>query len=143
MDYSEDWKQFLAENPEIEGGALMTADGSFISSAAIEDAERASIAHCAALVAIAHQLIQDAMRGEFDVLVVEGKQGYVVLMPILDKAILAVLARKQAKLGLVILDMRCAIDTRFGSGLASEAIISPQPPMPDDARAKPDWGQWR
>src|SRR5262245_60652535 len=132
MDYFDHWKSFLSQNSDLQGGALMSLDGALISKMSFGSV----IPDCVALVTLAHQLIQDTHIGELDVLVLEGEHGYVVLMPILDKAIFAVLAQKNARLGLVILDMRRAIDVSFGPGLAIEPIFPPRPPKRDTAHAK-------
>jgi predicted regulator of Ras-like GTPase activity (Roadblock/LC7/MglB family) len=41
---------------------------------------------------------------------VKGEKGYVVLMSVGEEAVLTVLAREQAKLGLILLDMRRAAE---------------------------------
>jgi predicted regulator of Ras-like GTPase activity (Roadblock/LC7/MglB family) len=140
MDFSKHWKQFLSDKPGLEGGALFTPDGVLLSSAtfgAPDDCE-ISVARCAAAVAIARQLAHDAQRTEFKELVFEGEESYLVLLPILDKAILAVLAAKRTKLGLTLLDMRQAIDERFGPGLATEPIFLPFMPKSGSAHTRPE-----
>ncbi len=135
MDFSVHWKQFLSECPEITGGAFLTTNGILISDANfgnVENNERI-VARCAAIAAIAHQLAEDTQRGEFQALIFEGEYGYLVLMPVLDKAIFAVLAHKQAKLGLILLEMRRVIDDPFGPGLATEPIPLPLSPKYDSA----------
>lgn len=135
MDFSAHWKQFLSECPEITGGAFLTTDGMLISDTNFGDTEtnEKAVHRCAAIIAIAHQLTEDTQRGEFQALIFEGEYGYLVLVPVLDKAIFAVLAHKQAKLGLILLEMRRAIDDPFGPGLAAEPIILPRPPKYDSA----------
>jgi hypothetical protein len=133
MDHVEAWQQFLSDCPEIEGGAYFHVDGERISSANFGEAE----ASYAAAATIARQLIQDVMDDEFEALILEGEHGYVILTPVLDKAILAALVDKQAKLGLALLDMKRAIDDTFGLGLAAEPVLPPQPPKYDSAHAKP------
>jgi hypothetical protein len=60
-------------------------------------------------------------------------------MPVLDKTVFVVLARKQTPIGLIILDMLHALhDGPFGPGLVAEPIILPQPPKRGTAYAKPD-----
>jgi uncharacterized protein len=140
MDFSEDWWEFLSRSREIEGGALMTVDGVLITSAKFgsSETEETLWTHCAAFVAIARQFTEYTERGEFDALILEGKHGYIILMPVIDKTIFAVLARKQAKLGLVLLDMRGAIHGPFGPGLAREPIVLPRPPKHGGAHAIPE-----
>jgi uncharacterized protein len=140
MDFSTHWKQFLSECPEITGGALLTTDGMLISDTNFGDTEtrEKAVHRCAAIIAIAHQLADDTQRGEFQALIFEGEYSYLVLMAVLDRAIFAVLALKQAKLGLVLLDMRRAIDDPFGPGLAADPILSPLSPQYNSAYVRPE-----
>jgi hypothetical protein len=41
---------------------------------------------------------------------IKGEKGYVILMSVGEEAVLTVLAREQAKLGLIFLDMRRAAE---------------------------------
>jgi predicted regulator of Ras-like GTPase activity (Roadblock/LC7/MglB family) len=134
MDSAQHWTSFLSRNSDLQGGALMSLDGELISKMSFVGSV---IPDCVAMVTLVRQLTEDAHLGEFDVLVLRGEQGYVVLMSVLDKAILAVLAHKNSKLGLVILDMRRAIDGSFGPGLAIEPVFPPQPPQQGTAHARP------
>ncbi|MFN8373226.1 MAG: roadblock/LC7 domain-containing protein [Anaerolineae bacterium] len=124
----------------MEGGAYFSADGVLITSAKFGSSEDVAeiCVHWAAMTAIAHQFCEYVERGEFEALVLEAENGYIVLMPYLDKAILAVLARKQARIGVVLLDMHRAIDGLFGSGLAGELISPPRPPKRGTAHANPE-----
>jgi predicted regulator of Ras-like GTPase activity (Roadblock/LC7/MglB family) len=49
-------------------------------------------------------------RGTLDQVYIKGENGYVVLMSVGNEAVLTVLARQQAKLGLLFLDMRRAAE---------------------------------
>ncbi len=141
MDHANHWKQVLSRNHDIQGGALMTTDGVLISSAGFgsPDDNEPMLAHCAAAMTIAQELSQGTGCGDLNAFILEGKQGYTVLLPVLDKAILAVLVGKQAKLGLVLLDMQGAIDDgSFGPGLATDLILPPRPLKGDAAHAIPE-----
>jgi uncharacterized protein len=141
MDFSEQWKQILSQCPDIEGGAYFSADGVLITCAKFgnSEADQNVFTHCAAILAIARQVSEYTERDEVEALILEGERGYIVLIPFLDRAIFAVLARKEAKLGLVLLDMHRAIDDLFGPGLANEMIFSPRPPKHGTAHADPEF----
>ena len=49
-------------------------------------------------------------RGYLDQVYIKGENGYVVLMSVGEEAVLTVLARREAKLGLVFLDMRRCVE---------------------------------
>jgi uncharacterized protein len=140
MDYTHHWKRFLSETPEIEGGALIGADGTLIGWAKFGSPSDGSsyVAQFATVLAIAIQLFQSVEGGEFEAVILEGELGHIVLMPVLDKMILVALARKKAKVGLVLLDMLRAIDGPFGQGLTTEPIISLVPPKRGGAYARPE-----
>ncbi len=140
MDHTDQWRQFLAGSPEIQGGALMTTDGVLIRCAKFGSSidRKIWMARCAAAVAIAQQLYEGVGWGEFEERILEGENGYTILVTFLERAVLIALADKQAKLGLVVLEMRRAIDHLFGPGLAAEPLIPRQPPDHDRAYARID-----
>ena len=49
-------------------------------------------------------------RGSLEQVYIKGENGYVVLMSVGEEAVLTALAREQAKLGLIFLDMRRATE---------------------------------
>ena len=49
-------------------------------------------------------------RGDLDQVYIRGSTGYVILMSVGEEAVLTVLARKEAKLGLLFLDIRRATE---------------------------------
>jgi len=139
IDFSEVWIQLFSQSPEIEGGAYFSTDGVLISAARFGSTEAVAeiCVHCAALTAIAHQLSEYFERGEVEALILEAESGHVALMPFLDKALLAILVRKHARIGLVLLDMHRALDDLFGPGLVGELISPPRPPKGNVAHANP------
>jgi uncharacterized protein len=140
MDFTEHWKEFLSGSADLQGGALLSTDGVLITSSAFGRAEKceSSAAGCAALIALAHELSRETGHGECDSVMLTGEQGHVILMPVLDKTVFAVLARRDAKLGLIFLDMGRAIKGPFGPGMATERIFPPRPPKRGSAHAKPE-----
>ncbi len=49
-------------------------------------------------------------RGSLEQVYIKGEKGYVILMSVGEEAVLTALAREQAKLGLIFLDMRRAAE---------------------------------
>jgi len=138
MDFSRQLKELLSSSGDIQGAAYFTADGVLISELMFgsKDAAEYFALHCASATAIASQLMMDANYGDFEAFVVEGEGGYVILMPVMDETILGVLVRKDAKLGLVLLDMRNK--GSGGTSMAGEFIIPPRPPKRGGAHARPE-----
>jgi uncharacterized protein len=141
MDFSEQWEKFLDFSGDAQGGALISGDGELITWATFGSSEhrKISAAGCVALMEMAQKLSHHTKRGDFTEMVLEGENGYLVLMPVIDKGVFVTLVRKGAKLGLALIDMRRAIDD-FGPGLAGEFIIPPRPPKSGRAYARPSDG---
>jgi hypothetical protein len=64
----------------------------------------------AAMLSLGERIASELGRGKLDQVYIRGEVGYVVLMAVGLEAVLTVLARQQAKLGLLFLDMRRAAD---------------------------------
>ena len=63
----------------------------------------------AAMLALGERIAKDLDRGELTQMYIKGNDGYVVLMSVDDRAVLASLASEDAKLGLVLLDLQEAV----------------------------------
>jgi predicted regulator of Ras-like GTPase activity (Roadblock/LC7/MglB family) len=60
----------------------------------------------AAMLSLGERTAKELARGDLSEVYVKGENGYVVLMASGENAVLTALARKDAKLGLVFLDMK-------------------------------------
>src|SRR5436309_10731865 len=98
--------------PDIEASAVVSVDGLIIASslpAGVEE-DRVS-AMSAAMLSLGERIASELGRGLLDQVYIRGEYGYVFLTAVGEEAVLTVLARKEAKLGLVLLDMkRAALD---------------------------------
>lgn len=100
-----------ASTPDIEASAVVSVDGLIMASslpAGIEE-DRVS-AMSAAMLSLGERIASELGRGVLDQVFIHGKGGYVVLSSVGQDAVLTVLAREQAKLGLIMLDMRRAAE---------------------------------
>ena len=96
--------------PELEAAAVISFEGLMIASSLPETiAEERMAAMSAAMLALGERIARDLDRGELDQVHIKGEDGYVVLMAVDERAVLATLASDEAKLGLVLLDMRNAV----------------------------------
>jgi hypothetical protein len=68
----------------------------------------------AAMLSLGERIAGELGRGALDQVYIRGKMGYVLLMSVGENAVLTVLAREQAKLGLLFLDMRRAAEDLTG-----------------------------
>ena len=107
---SERLKDLQASSPDLEASAIVSVDGLAIASALPANTEEDRVAAMsAAMISLGERISGELRRGELDQVYIKGNLGYVVLMAIGTEAVLTVLARKEAKLGLVFLDMSRAI----------------------------------
>ena len=97
--------------PDIEASAVVSVDGLTIASALPTNVEEDRVsAMSAAMLSLGERIANELGRGNLDQVYIKGENGYVVLMSVGNDAVLTVLARQQAKLGLLFLDMRRATE---------------------------------
>jgi predicted regulator of Ras-like GTPase activity (Roadblock/LC7/MglB family) len=100
-------KDLEAITPDIEASAVVSVDGLMIASALPQDVEEDRVAAMsAAMLSLGERTATELTRGNLSEVYVKGEDGYVVLMASGEDAVLTTLARKDAKLGLVFLDMK-------------------------------------
>ena len=93
--------------PDVEASAVVSVDGLIIASALPADVEEDRVsAMSAAMLSLGERIAGELRRGVLDQVFVRGEDGYVLLMSVGEEAVLTALARKNAKLGLVFLDMK-------------------------------------
>ncbi len=104
-------KELQATTPDIEASAVVSIDGLIIASALPPDVEEDRVsAMSAAMLSLGERIAGELGRGALDQVYIKGDNGYVVLMSVGEDAVLTVLARKEAKLGLLFLDMKRAAE---------------------------------
>ena len=100
-------KMLESTTPDIEASAVVSVDGFMIASALPQDVEGDRVAAMsAAMLSLGERTSRELARGDLSEVYVKGEYGYVVLMASGENAVLTALARKNAKLGLVFLDMK-------------------------------------
>jgi predicted regulator of Ras-like GTPase activity (Roadblock/LC7/MglB family) len=86
-------------------------DGLSIASALPQGVEEDRVsAMSAAMISLGERIANELGRGSLEQVYIKGESGYVILMAVGEEAVLTALAREQAKLGLIFLDMRRAIE---------------------------------
>lgn len=105
-------EELMSESSDIEATALVSLDGFIIASALPEGMQEDRVgAMSAAILALGERAAAELGRGQLTQVFIEGADGYVLLVAAGNRAVLTVLAGRQAKLGLVLYDMRAAADT--------------------------------
>ena len=102
-------RDLRVSTPDIEASAVVSVDGLIIASDLPADVEEDRVsAMSAAMLSLGERIAGELGRGLLDQVYIRGDNGYVILMSVGEEAVLTVLSRKDAKLGLVFLDMRRA-----------------------------------
>jgi len=104
-------KDLQAGTTDIEASAVVSVDGLIMASSlpAGVDEDRIS-AMSAAMLSLGDRIASELERGTLRQVHIKGSNGIIVLQAIGEEAVLTVLAREQAKLGLIFLDMGRAVD---------------------------------
>jgi len=96
---------------DVEASAVVSVDGLIIASALPAGIEEDRVsAMSAAMLSLGERISGELGRGTLDQVYVHGNHGYVLLSSVGADAVLTVLAREGAKLGLVFLEMRRAAE---------------------------------
>jgi predicted regulator of Ras-like GTPase activity (Roadblock/LC7/MglB family) len=62
------------------------------------------------MLSLGERIASELGRGTLEQVYIKGEKGYVVLMSVGEEAVLTALAREQAKLGLIFLDIKRAAE---------------------------------
>jgi len=104
-------RELQASLPDIEASAIVSLDGLTIASALPQGVEEDRVsAMSAAMLSLGERIANELGRGSLEQVYIKGEKGYVVLMSVGQDAVLTALAREQAKLGLIFLEMRRAAE---------------------------------
>jgi len=96
---------------EIEACAVISTDGLVIDSLlpAGMDEDRVG-AMSAAILSLGERTARELARGELEQVLVKGDQGYILMTHANDDSVLTVVAKPNARLGLIFLDVRRAAE---------------------------------
>jgi predicted regulator of Ras-like GTPase activity (Roadblock/LC7/MglB family) len=104
-------REMQAASPEIEASAIVSVDGLIMASALPAEVEEDRVsAMSAAMLSLGERISGELGRGTLEQVYIRGAGGYVILTSVGEEAVLTALARENAKLGLIFLEMRRAAD---------------------------------
>ncbi|MBT3313767.1 MAG: hypothetical protein HN390_04055 [Anaerolineae bacterium] len=104
-------REMQVSSPDIEASAIVSVDGLSIASALPQEIEEDRVsAMSAAMLSLGERIASELGRGGLEQVYIKGEKGFVVLMAIGEEAVLTALASEKAKLGLIFLDMRRAVE---------------------------------
>ncbi len=99
----------MEDSQDILAAALVSLDGFTMASALPEGMQEDRVgAMSAAILGLGERAAAELGRGQLSQVFIEGDSGYVMLIAAGQRAVLTCLADKDAKLGLVLYDMRAA-----------------------------------
>ena len=100
-----------AAAPDVEASAVVSVDGLIMASALQHGVEEDRVsAMSAAMLSLGERIAGELGRGTLEQVYIKGGAGAVVLTSIGAEAVLTALARPDAKLGLIFLEMRRAAE---------------------------------
>lgn len=104
-------RDMQVSSPDIEASAVVSVDGLPIATALPREVEEDRVsAMSAAMLSLGERIASELGRGNLSEVQIKGEKGFVILQSLGTEAVLTVLAREGAKMGLVLLDMRRAVD---------------------------------
>lgn len=104
-------RDMQVSSPDIEASAVVSVDGLPIATALPRDVEEDRVsAMSAAMLSLGERIASELGRGDLSEVQIKGEKGYVILQSLGTEAVLTVLVREGAKLGLILLDMRRAAE---------------------------------
>jgi uncharacterized protein len=125
--------EFISSSPDVEAAAVVSFDGLAMASVLPDamDEDRLG-AMSAALLSLGEQAASGLGRGELHQVFVEADEGFVFLMSARDEAVLAAVTGRQAKIGLMLYEMRHTADVVgavLASGHEDDSIEEPKAPL--------------
>jgi predicted regulator of Ras-like GTPase activity (Roadblock/LC7/MglB family) len=104
-------RSMQAAAPDIEASAIVSVDGLIMASALPAEVEEDRVsAMSAAMLSLGERISSELGRGALEQVYIKGNQGLILLTSVGTEAVLTILARQEAKLGLICLEMRRAAE---------------------------------
>ncbi|HUI89825.1 MAG TPA: roadblock/LC7 domain-containing protein [Anaerolineales bacterium] len=104
-------RSMQAAAPDIEASAIVSVDGLIMASALQQGVEEDRVsAMSAAMLSLGERISSELGRKGLEQVYIKGDKGSIVLTSVGTEAVLTALARQEAKLGLIFLEMRRAAE---------------------------------
>lgn len=104
-------EELKSSSADVEASALISTDGLMIASALPQGMDEDRVgAMSAALLSLGDRAVRELARGTLERVLLQGQQGYVIMSSSGNEAVLTVLAKSNAKLGLLFLDIKRAAE---------------------------------
>ena len=97
---------------DIEASALISTDGLVMAAMLPQGLDEDRVgAMSAAMLSLGDRTAQELARGDLEQVLVKGRQGYVLMTHAGQEAVVSVVAKSTAKLGLIFLDVKRAAES--------------------------------
>jgi predicted regulator of Ras-like GTPase activity (Roadblock/LC7/MglB family) len=104
-------RNMQAAAPDIEASAVVSVDGLIMASALQQGVEEDRVsAMSAAMLSLGERISNELGRAGLEQVYIKGDAGSIVLTSVGEEAVLTAMARHEAKLGLIFLEMRRAAE---------------------------------
>jgi uncharacterized protein len=104
-------RSLRTSTPEIIGAVVVNMDGFVVSSVIPSEVDDELIGGmAAALLGVGERIASDLMRANMEQVYVRSPKGYVIINAITDQSALVLLVTRDAKLGLVFLELRRVVE---------------------------------
>jgi len=98
-----------SSSTDLEASAIISTDGLIIASQLPTSIDEDRVgAMSAAMLSLGDRTAQELERGVLDQVLIKGDNGYVLMVKAGEDAVLTVMAKSNAKLGLIFLDVKRA-----------------------------------
>jgi len=104
-------RSLRTSTPEVIGAVVVNMDGFVVSSVIPSEVDDELIGGmAAALLGVGERIAADLMRAQMEQTYVRSAKGYVIINAITDQSALVLLVTRDAKLGLVFLELRRVVE---------------------------------
>jgi len=104
-------RNMQAAAPDIEASAVVSVDGLIMASALQQGVEEDRVsAMSAAMLSLGERISNELGRAGLEQVYIKGDAGSIVLTSVGEEAVLTAMARQDAKLGMIFLEMRRAAE---------------------------------
>lgn len=105
-------RELNGSTSDVEASAIMSIDGLTIATMLSQSIDEDRVgAMSAAMLSIGQRTARELHRGALEQVMVKGERGYVLIIGAGKEAVLTVVARETAKLGLVFLEAKRSAET--------------------------------
>lgn len=104
-------KELNGTSADIEASAVISTDGLMIASMLPADMDEDRVgAMSAAMLSLGDRSAAELSRGELEQVLIKGDHGYILMTHASEEAVLTVIAKPKARLGLIFLDVKRAAE---------------------------------